>query len=147
MCVHHDTCLCLGLCSRLVITGSVSAVTTQIATLIFSLHIITITATAHTTQLVKCTSGGLAVVWAWHNCAPGTRGHNHPSSPTIPWGPEQQRSKCERKISIRHQENCCVSIKQIAAITTLTVPSIIPIHNLGWGLAGQLSALWSDSAL
>ena len=87
-----------------------------------------------------------AWLWAWHNCAPGTRGHNHPSSPTIPRGPEQQRSKCEREISIRHQEHCRVSIKQIAAITTL-VPSIVPIHNLGWGLAGQLSALWSDSAL
>ena len=121
----------------LVITGSVAALTTQMATLIFSLHITTITAPPTITKLVKCSSGGVAV----HDWASGT-GDTIILHPRQFPGDLRQRGGAREKSGTRKTVPCLNQANSghynPRRRSVPTVPSIVPIHNLSCQCSGLI---------
>ena len=118
------------------------------ATLIFSLHITTITAPPTITTLVKCSGGGVAV----HDWASGTGDTIilHPRQ--FPGDLRQRGGAREKSVSGTRKTVPCLNQANSGHYiprmrSAPTVPSIVPIHNLSPGWRGELSVLWSDSAL
>ena len=147
--IRH-VCTRVYVCSSvpLVITGSVAALTTQIATLIFSLHITTITAPPTTTKLVKCSGGGVAVHDSVHDWASGTGDTIilHPRQ--FPGDLRQRGGAREKSVSGTRKTAPCLNQANSGHYNPLrriapTVPSIAPIHNLspGWRASCQCSGL------
>ena len=137
--IRH-VCTRVYVCSSvpLVITGSVAALTTQMSTLIFSLHITTITAPPTITKLVKCSGGGVAVM-----CMIGPRGLGdtiilHPRQ--FPGDLRQRGGAREKSVSGTRKTAPCLNQANSGHYNPRrrSVPSIAPIHNLSCQCSGLI---------